>query len=84
MWAEKKRIQNSGRKLWRDDTLRHTNVDVKTMLRWIFVETDHGDVHYINLSEYMGRCLAVIDTITDHSILVSVNTRPLVHSFNSS
>jgi len=80
---EKKCIQNSGRKLWRDDNLRHTDVDVKRKLRWICVATDHGNVHYINLSEYMGRCLAVIDTITDHLILVSVHTRPLVHSFNS-
>jgi len=51
---------------------------VKTMLRWIFVERDHGDVHYINLYEYMGHYLPVIDTITNHFILVSVNTRPLV------
>jgi hypothetical protein len=38
-----------------------------------FFERDHGDVHYINLSEYMGRWLALIDTITGHFILVSVN-----------
>jgi len=31
----------------------------------------------------MGRCLAVIDTIINHFILVSVNTLPFVRFFNS-
>jgi hypothetical protein len=62
--------------------LRHTDVDLKTILKWIFVERVHGDVHYINLSEYVDHCLAVIDTITNHFILVSLNTLPLVRFFN--
>jgi hypothetical protein len=83
VWAEKKFIQNFGRKLWRYDTLRHTDVDVKTILRWIFVETVYSNVQYINLLEYMGRCLAVIDTIIDHFILVSAKTLSLVRFFNN-
>jgi hypothetical protein len=76
-------IPNCGCKIWRDNTSGYVDIDVRTTLIWIFEARQRDDIRYINYSEDIGQCLAVMDNFIDHYIRVSVKTRPLVLSLKS-